>query len=52
MGVPCYIDDCPNEATLILDSYPDQVQLCDKHKSYATAYDYTSAGVPVPWNVR
>jgi len=27
----CYIDGCPNEATLIVESYPDDITLCDDH---------------------
>lgn len=41
MNPYCYIDDCRNEATLIVESYPDNVYLCDEHKSI---YE------PMPWD--
>jgi hypothetical protein len=27
----CYIDGCRNQATLIVESYPDDITLCDDH---------------------
>jgi hypothetical protein len=27
----CYIDGCRNEATLVVQSYPDDITLCDDH---------------------
>lgn len=28
----CYIDGCRNEATLVVESYPDDITLCDEHR--------------------
>lgn len=28
----CYIDGCRNAATLIVESYPDDITLCDDHR--------------------
>ena len=29
----CFIDDCREPATYFVHSYPDDVRLCDRHKS-------------------
>jgi hypothetical protein len=29
----CFIDGCRNPATLVIESYPDDVTLCDEHAS-------------------
>lgn len=31
--LPCYIDGCSHAATYFVHSYPDDVRLCDRHKS-------------------
>lgn len=41
--VYCYIDDCGQQATLVVPSYPDDIRLCADH-----AYLYT----PEPWETR
>lgn len=36
----CYIDDCANTATLVIESFPDDITLCDDHKNLHEEGDF------------
>lgn len=46
MTLPCFIDGCPNAATLVLHTYPDDTRLCADHRHFLSDDPLTEAAEP------